>query len=98
MTKPLHQDRPVKPQNCPLRPHACGQWVKQIGGKLRFFGKWSDLDAALERYRREFPYLNLGLQPPAESLTLADVLNAYNDDKTALLESGRIIQRTYDEY
>jgi hypothetical protein len=37
------------------------------------------------------------LEPPADQLLLEDLLNAYDDEKTALLETGRIKKRSYEE-
>jgi integrase len=99
MTRPATQVRPAKPsKNFPLTAHPCGQWVKKIGGKRYYFGVWADTDGALEKYKRDFPYLNLGLEPPVEGMVLRDVLNAFNDDKIALKEAHRISERTYNEY
>jgi integrase len=42
--------------------------------------------------------LQLGIEPPKDCTTLADVLNAFDDDKKAYLDAGTINDRTYKEY
>lgn len=98
MTRPTMQAKPARPKGYPLVPHSSGQWCKFIGGKRHYFGPWRDPDAALERYKAEFPYLQLGLTPFATSISLANVLNAFDDKKSALRDAGRISERTYMEY
>lgn len=91
--------KPKKPRpDFPLFPHAAGQWAKKIKGKLYYFGVWADPQGALSRYREAFPYLNIGLPVPSDYTSLADILNAFDDDKKALLDAGRITERTYNEY
>jgi integrase len=91
--------KPDKPfAEFPLWAHPNGQWCRKIGGKPRYFGLWSDPQAALEKYKREYEYHRMGVEPPADCVTLANVLNSFDDDKRALLEAGKIVKRTYDEY
>ncbi len=33
-------DRPTKPDGCPLYPHRLGYWANKIHGKLSHFGRW----------------------------------------------------------
>lgn len=99
MTKPVGQAKPQKPyKTFPLSASSSGSWIKQIAGKRHYFGPWHDPEGALEKYRREFPYLHAGIEPPRDSLTLRELLNAFDDEKSSMLGAGRISKRTYDEY
>jgi hypothetical protein len=97
--KPKNETKPKPPyKGFPLVPHANGQWYRYFPGVGRkFFGPWRDPDAALERFKREFPYLHAGLEPPTESLSLSDLYVAYDNDRKTMLDTGRIKQRSYDE-
>lgn len=92
----------VKPElpypSFPLVAHNSGQWSKYFPGLGRkYFGKWDDPDGAYAKFKKEFPYLAIGLEPPKDGDTLGDLLNAYDDDKQAMLENGQIKERTYKE-
>ncbi len=56
--------KPAKPRpDFPLFPHATGRWAKKIRGKLHYFGKGDDPDAALQRYVEERDDLYAGRKP-----------------------------------
>jgi hypothetical protein len=45
--------KPSKPSlDFPLFPHDRGKWAKEIKGKLHYFGRWEDPDAALAEYQK----------------------------------------------
>ena len=70
--------KPAKPRpDFPLFPHATGRWAKKIRGKLHYFGKWADPDAALQRYVEERDDLYAGRKPrrKGDGLTIKDLVN-----------------------
>lgn len=91
--------KPRKPSKTfPLFPHANGQWARKILGKLHYFGKWNDVDAAIAKYEKEHAYLFAGKIPPVSAGTVASVVKAFLDTKSAAVETGNLTQRSYDEY
>ena len=57
----------VKPRkDFPLTPHhRSGQWCKKVRGKIYYFGKLDDPDAALKKWVEQKDYLLAGLVPPS---------------------------------
>ena len=46
--------KPKKPHpDYPLYAHRSGQWAKKVRGRTRFFGKWADPEAALQKWVAE---------------------------------------------
>ncbi len=93
--------KPSKPHpNFPLFPHATGRWAKKIRGKLYYFGKWDEPNKALALYLKQKDALLAGRTPreSPERLTLKVLANSFLNTKRARLDSGEIIQRTWEEY
>ena len=96
-------NKPTKPYaGFPLTPHPSGRWCKKIRGKLHYFGKTDDHAAALERFNREWPYLQDGRTPPpvdtGDGCTMRLLCNAFLTIKTAKLESGELAPRSFQNY
>jgi hypothetical protein len=67
-------EKPTKARpDLPLFPHATGRWAKKIKGKLHYFGKWADPDAALARYVEELDDLYAGREPCRKGEGLTDL-------------------------
>jgi len=93
--------KPAKPRpDFPLFPHATGRWAKKIRGKLHYFGKWVDPQAALEKYIDQRDDLYAGRTPriKGEGLSVRDLLNRFLTSKQKLLDSGEIRRKTFAEY
>src|SRR3954453_18831023 len=93
--------KPNKPHpDFPLFPHAAGVWAKKIRGKLHYFGPWDDPDGALKKYLEQKDALHAGRKPreDPEALTVKQLANSFLNAKKALLDSGELKQRTWEEY
>ena len=95
-------ERPAKPRpDFPLFPHATGRWAKKIRGKLHYFGKWADPDAALHRYVEERDDLYAGRKPRRnrEGLMVKDLVNKFLLAKKARVDAGELALGTFgDQY
>ena len=95
--------KPPKPYpDFPLFPHDAGVWAKKIRGKMHYFGRWDDPDAALKKYLEQKDDLHAGPTPASQSATEAatvkDVCNAFLNAKAARVESGELSQRMFLDY
>jgi integrase len=93
--------KPAKPYpTFPLSAHGNGQWVKRIRGKLHYFGKWSDWQAALDLYEKQKSDLHAGRVPRVKrgSMTLRDLCNTFMKSKQRLREAGELSTRMFADY
>lgn len=100
-TVPAVPGKPAKPYpEFPLTAHPAGCWCKKIRGKLHYFGRWSDPDAALKKYLEQKDDLHSGRKhrPDREALTVKDAANAFLNHKQALVDAGELSPRTWAEY
>jgi integrase len=94
------RQKPEAPPGCPLFPHPRGYWAKTINYKTYYFGKWEDLDGALEKYYRERSELQKPGSPqgPAQEVTLAYLGNEWLEFHHARVREEKLKARTFVEY
>ena len=97
MTLAKGTTKPRKPRGCPLTPHASGQWVKWIHGRLHYFGK--DLQTALEQYRQQSADLHAGREVSVQTAdgSIKDMVNRYLAFQTGRLGAGEIGPRWFED-
>ena len=73
MTQSTKLQKPPKPHlDFPLFAHANKHWAKKIRGKMHYFGRWEDPDAALALYREQADDLHAGRTPRVRKEGLID--------------------------
>ena len=95
------RQKPAKPwPTFPLTPHARGQWVKKIHGKLHWFGPWEDADGAHQRYLAKAKSLHAGESPPADPAfaSVKEIANRFLALKLAESNEGKIVKSWYAAY
>ncbi len=104
-TRPAKAPAAKKPRpDFPLTPHPRGYWCKNVRGKLRYFGKIADDpegEKALDLWLAQKDALLAGRTirvQPAGGLTVGDLVNHYLNAKKARVQSGELLQQTWDEY
>jgi len=83
----------------PLTPHSCGQFVKKIRGKYRYFG--SDPNEALRRYHEEAADLHAGREPtrkPSLELSVGELANRFLAEKQVQFDTGQLTAGCFDDY
>ena len=103
MSKQSGNRKPKKPYpEFPLFAHASGPWAKKIRGKIRYFGKWQDWEAALNLYLDQRDDLYAGRIPRTRRVervpTVADLLDQFLTDKQRLVDCGELAPRTWQDY
>lgn len=84
----------------PCSPHATGRWAKKIRGRFVYFGPWADPDAGLTKYLEQKDALHAGRRVREVSVgtTVIGLCNDFLAAKQALVDSGELTQRTWDDY
>lgn len=89
--------KPPKPSpDFPLFAHDRGKWAKKIDGRMRYFGRWDDPQAALREY-----LAFIAQHEPArasQGLTLAEAANQFLTAKETAVAAGELSQRSFVEY
>src|SRR5436305_12118990 len=99
-----HSTAPAKPSKpypeFPLFPHATRRWAKKIRGQLHYFGPWADPDGALKKYLEQKDALHAGRKPREATggVTIKDLCNQFLNAKRALVESGELTNRSWQDY
>ena len=93
---------PGKPyKTFPLTPHKSGQFCKKIRGKIHYFGKIADPEAALRRYHEHARGLHAGEIDRVDrtgDLTIAELANQFLAAKERKRANGDIEAATFVEY
>jgi integrase len=83
----------------PLTPHPNGQWCKKIRGRIHYFGRWGDWEAALRLYLDQKDDLHAGRRPHIEGeMTVGMALNHFLSSKKRLEQAGELTPRSYRDY
>ncbi|MEQ9411831.1 MAG: tyrosine-type recombinase/integrase [Fuerstiella sp.] len=107
MTVRSSTSKPAKPyKEFPLFAHGNGQWAKKIRGKLWYFGKWEDSEAALRQYLDDVDEIQAGREPrrarnkrgSSDTMTVAEMVNLFLAVMDARRKSGEITNRHWADY
>lgn len=94
--------KPAKPYpDFPLTAHAAGQWCKKVRGKIHYFGRIEDPDAALAKYLEQKDRLHAGLTTTdynRDELTVFVLCGRFLTAKKRAKEAGEITPRTFESY
>ncbi len=84
----------------PLTPHRSGKWCKKVRGKLHYFGRLENPQAALEDWLAVKDDLLAGRTPRAnrEGLTVRDLANRFCTEKQIKRDAGELSPRTWQDY
>ncbi len=84
----------------PRFPHASGRWAKNVGGKLRYFGKTADDTKgkrALDKWLEQNDELLAGrvLRANGVGLTIKVLVNGYLTSQFRKLQRGELSPRSF---
>jgi integrase len=83
----------------PLTPHPSGRWCKKVRGRLHYFGRLDDPQAALDKWLDQKDDLLAGRTPrmAGDELTIRDLCNRFCTLKKSQVETSEIGQRHFDD-
>lgn len=91
--------KPTLPKNCPLTLRDDGRLCKKIKGTIRYFGRWPDLQAALDEYLKQRDALHAGHTPtPVGGFTLKEAIEHFLTFKQGRVDSGKLSPRSLSDY
>jgi len=93
-------ERPGKPYpGFPLYAHNSGKWARKVRGRIYYFGRWEDPDAALREYLHAEPYLKAGVPVPDPNavFSLGKLCDEFYEAKLQKHRRGELAERTVDE-
>lgn len=96
--------RPEKPRpDFPLFPHRNGRWAKKVRGSFVYFTHWAKDpkgDAAAIQWSEQKDDLLAGRKPRGDQdgLTVAELVNRFLAAKEALVDTGELRPRTWQDY
>ncbi len=92
--------KPTRPKGFPLFAHQTGRWAKKVRGKLVYFGKLDDPQAALAKWLDQKDDLLAGRTPrvSGDGLTVRDLVNKFLNSKRLQVESGELTARSWGDY
>ncbi|GMU24362.1 MAG: hypothetical protein AMXMBFR13_44360 [Phycisphaerae bacterium] len=91
--------KPSRPHpDYPLFPHASGRWAKKVRGRLVYFGKWDEPEAALAKWLEQKDDLVAGRTPRTrDGLVIGDLCSMFLSARRHKVEMGRLQERTWKE-
>jgi integrase len=87
--------KPKKPTpDYPLFAHANGKWAKKVGGRIKYFGRWDDPDAALAEYQKSIR----PVEQPGVGLPISTACNLFMAAQESKLNTGELSRHSLADY
>lgn len=100
--KTPQQSRPKKPYpEYPLSPHASGKWQKKVDGKIKYFGRWENPEAALAEYETFLSGTTLrpsGQDAEGDECSVDYMVNRFLRAKKNKMAEDDLAPRSYQQY